>query len=83
MMSFPWIARRSLARSCVSASFRRFKSIAVTSTYNQRVDAFPSLIIGPNRTIEPLGSFAEAQAQVGACTYKQVVPPTMFHSHPF
>jgi hypothetical protein len=37
-----------------------------TATYDQSVGAFPSIVIGPDRTIEPQGSFAEAQAQV--CT---------------
>lgn len=63
-MSFPRIAGRCLSRTLVAPTVRRFKSTsAVTSTYSQSVEAFPSLIIGPNRTIEPLGSFAEAQAQ--------------------
>jgi hypothetical protein len=41
----------------------RFKSTA-TATYDQSVDSFPSIVIGPDRSIEPQGSFAEAQAQV-------------------
>lgn len=32
--------------------------------YNQSVDAFPSIVIGPDKTIVPQGPFAEAQAQV-------------------
>jgi hypothetical protein len=43
----------------------RSKSSAATSTYDQSVDVFPSIVIGPDRSIEPQGSFAEAQAQVG------------------
>lgn len=43
---------------------RRTMSIAATAAYDQSVDVFPSLIIGANGSIEPQGSFAEAQAQV-------------------
>ena len=39
-------------------------STAATAAYDQSVDVFPSLIIGANGSIEPQGSFAEAQAQV-------------------
>jgi hypothetical protein len=36
-----------------------------TATYNQSIhQPFPSIVIGPERSIEPQGSFAEAQAQV-------------------
>ena len=42
----------------------RFKSTAATATYDQSVDAFPSIVIGPDRSIEPQGSFAESQAEV-------------------
>jgi hypothetical protein len=35
-----------------------------TAAYSQSVDWFPSIIVGPNRSIIPLGPFAEAQAQV-------------------
>ena len=41
----------------------RFKSTA-TATYDQTVETFPSIVIGPDRAIEPQGSFAESQAQV-------------------
>jgi hypothetical protein len=35
------------------------------ATYDQSVrEPFPSIVIGPERSIEPQGSFAEAQAQV-------------------
>ena len=34
------------------------------STYETSVEVFPSIVIGPDRSIEPQGSFAEAQAQV-------------------
>jgi len=33
------------------------------STYETSVEVFPSIVIGPDRSIEPQGSFAEAQAQ--------------------
>lgn len=52
---------------CLNSSFTvgaRLKSTAATSTYDQSIDTFPSIIIGPDRSIEPQGSFAEAQAQV-------------------
>lgn len=40
-------------------------SSTATATYDQSItSAFPSLVIGPDRAIEPQGSFAEAQAQV-------------------
>ena len=36
-----------------------------TATYDQSIrEPFPSIVIGPERSIEPQGSFAEAQAQV-------------------
>ena len=43
---------------------RRNMSTAATAAYDQSVDVFPSLIIGANGSIDPQGSFAEAQAQV-------------------
>ena len=43
---------------------RQTMSTAATAAYDQSVDVFPSLIIGANGSIEPQGSFAEAQAQV-------------------
>ena len=43
---------------------RRTMSTAATAAYDQSVDVFPSLIIGANGSIDPQGSFAEAQAQV-------------------
>ena len=46
------------------SDLRRTMSTAATAAYDQSVDVFPSLIIGANGSIEPLGSFAEAQAQV-------------------
>lgn len=42
---------------------RRLQSTAVAS-YDQSVDIFPSIVIGPNKSIVPQGPFAEAQAQV-------------------
>jgi len=43
----------------------RTKSTAVAAAaYDQSVDSFPSIVIGPNGTIIPQGTFAEAQAQV-------------------
>lgn len=44
---------------------QRQQSTVATSTYETSVEAFPSIVIGPDRSIEPQGSFAEAQAQVG------------------
>ena len=46
------------------SDLRRTMSTAATAAYDQSVDVFPSLIIGANGSIEPQGSFAEAQAQV-------------------
>jgi len=34
-----------------------------STMYNQAVDIFPSIVIGPDKTISPQGPFAEAQAQ--------------------
>lgn len=34
-----------------------------SSAYDQSVDTFPSIVIGPDRTITPQGSFAETQAE--------------------
>mmetsp|Transcript_1684 Transcript_1684/g.2292 ORF Transcript_1684/g.2292 Transcript_1684/m.2292 type:complete len:563 (+) Transcript_1684:140-1828(+) len=34
-----------------------------TTNYDQSVDSFPSIVIGPNRSITPQGLFAEAQAE--------------------
>lgn len=42
--------------------FTRFKSTAA-ATYDQSIDSFPSIVIGPNGSIIPQGSFAEAQAE--------------------
>ena len=42
---------------------------APSAAYNQTVDAFPSIIIGPNGLISPQGPFAEAQAQVRILLY--------------
>jgi hypothetical protein len=45
----------------------RLKStMAATAAYDQTINAFPSIVIGPDRVIVPQGSFAEAQAEVGA-----------------
>jgi hypothetical protein len=49
-----------------SHSYRRLQSTAVAS-YDQSVDIFPSIVIGPNKSIVPQGPFAEAQAQVSCC----------------
>lgn len=43
---------------------RQKSMAAATSTFDQSVQAFPSIVIGPDRSIEPQGTFAEAQAQV-------------------
>lgn len=42
----------------------RWKSTSATplAAYDQSVETFPSLIIGADRSLEPVGSFAEAQA---------------------
>eukprot|EP00980_Cylindrotheca_fusiformis_P019825 scaffold6966_cov112-Cylindrotheca_fusiformis.AAC.3 len=42
----------------------RLMSSVATAAYDQSIQtSFPSLVIGPDRAIEPQGSFAEAQAQ--------------------
>ena len=42
----------------------RLKSSMATAAYDHAVKVFPSIIVGPNKSIVPNGSFAEAQAQV-------------------
>lgn len=61
----------SIVRSCSRRACK--SSLAVpaasdaTAAYDQTVETFPSIIIGPNKTIVPQGSFAKAQAQVRSC----------------
>ena len=57
----PWIVTTSSRRTQSTSSAA---TATATATYDQSVDAFPSILIGPDRSIEPQGSFAEAQAQV-------------------
>jgi quinolinate synthase len=47
-----------------SSRFSTAAAAAATATapYDQSVDVFPSLIIGADRTLQPVGSFAESQA---------------------
>lgn len=45
------------------AGRRRAAAPLSTAAYAQSVDVFPSIIIGSKGSIEPVGSFAEAQAQ--------------------
>ena len=62
------------AAAAAAAAQRRTKSAlaavdieheTATATYDQSIrEPFPSIVIGPERSIEPQGSFAEAQAQV-------------------
>ena len=52
---------------------KRFKSAAATSTYDLSLDgsssgSFPSIVIGPDKSIQPQGSFAQAQAEVRKAT---------------
>ena len=43
----------------------KVKTMIAKATYDQSVqEPFPSIVIGSERSIEPQGSFAEAQAQV-------------------
>jgi quinolinate synthase len=44
---------------------------AATAAFDQTVETFPSIVIGPNKSIIPQGSFAEAQAQVCGCTVQR------------
>ena len=48
----------------VSKCTMRLKSSMATAAYDHAVKVFPSIIVGPNKSIVPNGSFAEAQAQV-------------------
>mmetsp|Transcript_114216 Transcript_114216/g.170860 ORF Transcript_114216/g.170860 Transcript_114216/m.170860 type:complete len:546 (+) Transcript_114216:257-1894(+) len=50
-------------QSTVAAASAMRQLSTATATYDQSVDAFPSIVIGPDRSIEPQGPFAEAQAQ--------------------
>lgn len=55
----------SSSRTKGRKELERLMSSTATATYDQSItSAFPSLVIGPDRAIEPQGSFAEAQAQV-------------------
>ena len=49
----------------------RSKSTAATATYDQSIDSFPSIVIGPNGSITPQGTFAEAQAEVSLEVYRR------------
>lgn len=42
----------------------KFKSTAATAAFDQTIESFPSIVIGPNGSIIPQGTFAEAQAEV-------------------
>jgi quinolinate synthase len=44
------------------SSHNSFSTIAASAPYDQSVDIFPSLIIGADRSLQPVGSFAESQA---------------------
>ncbi len=59
-------SRRILPRALA----RNRQSTAVAS-YDQSVDIFPSIVIGPNKSIVPKGPFAEAQAQVSFWVWLQ------------
>ena len=54
----------SEATTFVSKVSMRLKSSMATAAYDHAIKFFPSIIVGPNRSIVPKGSFAEAQAQV-------------------
>jgi len=57
------IATTATSRPC-TVNNGRFLSTAATAPYDHSTnDVFPSLIVGANGSIEPRGSFAEAQAQ--------------------
>jgi hypothetical protein len=58
----PFLGATASARLQDQAS--RYKSLAVSAAYDQSIETFPSIVIGPNGTIIPQGSFAEAQAEV-------------------
>ena len=63
---FSEISSNTLHRAAsYSLNARLQKStMAATATYDQSVDSFPSIVIGPDRAILPQGTFAEAQAEV-------------------
>lgn len=50
-----------------ASSGRCQSSLAATATYDLSVDTFPSIVIGPDKSITPQGPFAEAQAEVRTC----------------
>jgi quinolinate synthase len=53
----------SISNSIISSSrFSTAASASASAPYDQSVDTFPSLIIGADRSLLPVGSFAEAQA---------------------
>eukprot|EP00568_Trieres_chinensis_P003502 CAMPEP_0183301918 /NCGR_PEP_ID=MMETSP0160_2-20130417/7882_1 /TAXON_ID=2839 ORGANISM="Odontella Sinensis, Strain Grunow 1884" /NCGR_SAMPLE_ID=MMETSP0160_2 /ASSEMBLY_ACC=CAM_ASM_000250 /LENGTH=609 /DNA_ID=CAMNT_0025464623 /DNA_START=103 /DNA_END=1932 /DNA_ORIENTATION=+ len=55
--------RRNVLCRLGADSGARGLSSAATAAYDQSVDVFPSIVIGANGSIEPQGSFAEAQAE--------------------
>lgn len=55
---------RLVVQSCARRHKSTVAAAAATAAYDQSVETFPSIVIGPNKTIVPQGSFAEAQAQV-------------------
>lgn len=57
------LLRSRLLNVGVRTLARRLQSTVVAS-YDQSVDIFPSIVIGPNKSIVPQGPFAEAQAKV-------------------
>lgn len=62
MLALPRVVLSSQVRSL--CRFKSSVAVAATAAYDQTVETFPSIVIGPNKSIVPQGSFAEAQAQV-------------------
>lgn len=52
------------SRRILPRALARHRQSTAAASYDQSVDIFPSIVIGPNKSILPQGPFAEAQAQV-------------------
>jgi hypothetical protein len=82
-VSHPYLAKNTnpMHSSSLLLSARQQSTATATAAYDQTVDVFPSIIIGPNRSIVPVGTFAEAQAQVRICLFLVIFIIRMVYVH--
>ena len=64
--SHPIIQRRTKSSMAIAYDEPQVaESVPANATYDQSVrEPFPSIVLGPERSVMPQGSFAEAQAEV-------------------